>query len=575
MGYQNYYTYGPLEKMYDDFCRGDYKFYFYHDLMYISSGPKIQRYQVQNSGTSYFDIPPGWSDCWRETLGADRLRVMARASSPVGLKELRVLDGGEVLRNFRLGGAKETVQAVDGHHDRQYAFGVEVTDTQGGRALASSVNTSCGRHWFGNCSDNVNLMTGRTFGSTIKPPNGYECYLPRWGVWLWPDIAVKDREPLNLPHDERLRFASTDCVIVDHLFRMSHKPDVLPVGGGRMMRPLYPLRDWQARQRSIQFTPNPNTPQFTIYEPQVTLKRDVEVTSYGFPNLRLLYASHGAPMGKGDFLYATLTNENGQTLVQQTPEAVKWPTPVYTGTLPVGGYIGAFPNFTGAGGLFALEPDTQFAIEGGVQSRRFQIGKQVQPGTVLKAGTTLATRVLFMEGKWRILTQNTEFEDTRRAFGLQGKPAYTITPSVGAVVSTVYTCNLKPENGAFRARFSQAPLATDLPVIVQGLQPRWDSGVWIVGTERVRFFGRFEGNGYTTLRLNDGPVEAFLGHPIICDAPDLWLTLVEADAKHLLVVAHNPTDKPIRTQIRKAKGFDLGPMLDRAVTVPAGESVTL
>ena len=575
VGYQNYYTFGPLDKMYDDFCRGNYKFFFYHDLVYISNGPKIERYTVQNSGTSYFDIPPGWSDAWRETVGADRWRVVARASSPVGLKELRLLDSGEVLRDYACAGVKEFSQNIDGHHDRQYAFGVEVTDTQGGRALASSVATSGGRHWFGNCGDNENIMTAGTFGTTVQAPHGYECYFPRWGVELWPELAVKHPEPLNLPHDERLRFASTDCVIVDNLFQLNHKQDVLQVGGGRMMRPLYPLRDWEARQRSLMFTPNPNTPQYTIYEPQVTFKRDVVVDNNRFPNLRLLYASHGAPMGKGDFAYATVANENGETLVQQTPATVTWPTSTWTGTLPVGGYVGAFPNFTGAGALFALEPDTQFAIEGGAQSRRIQVGKQIPPGTVLKAGTTLSTRVLFMEGKWRTLTQNTEFEETRRLFGLQGKPGYSVTPSLGTVAGTLYTCTLKADGGGFRGKFSQAPLPTDLPVIVQGLQPRWDSGVWIVGTQRVRFFGRFEGNGYTTLRLNDGPVEAFLGHPIVCDAPDLWLTLVEADAKHLLVIAHNPTDQAIKAHIRKAKGFYLGPALDTTVTVPAGQSVTV
>ena len=573
VGYQNYYTFGPLEKMYDDFCRGDMKFYFYHDLMYISSGPKIERYAVQNSGTSYFDIPAGWSDAWRETTGADRWRVVARASSAVGLKELRLVDAGEVLRNYACAGAQEFSQNIDGHHDREYTFGVEVTDTQGGRALASSVTTTCGRHWLSNCTDNVNIMIGGTFGSTLKAPNGYECYFPRWGVWLWPDLALQGAQPLNLPHDERLRFASTDCVIVDNLIQVTHAPEVLPVGGGRMMRPLTPLRDWEARQRSVTFTPGVNTPQYTIYEPQVTFKRDVTVAAGGFPTLRLLYASHGAPMGKGDFAYATVANDNGETLVQQTPAAVQWPTPVFTGTLPVGGYAGAFPNFTGAGALFALEPDTQFAVEGGAQGRRIQIGKQIAPGTVLKAGSTLATRVLFMEGKWRTLTQNTELEETRRYFGLQGQPAYTVTPSVGTVASTVYTCTLQPQGGGFRGKFSQAPLPTDLPVIVTGLQPRWDSGVWVVGSNRVRFFGRFEGSGYTTLRLNEGPVEAFIGHPIICDAPDLWLTLVEADAAHLLVVAHNPTAQPIKAHIRKASGFDLGPALDTTVTVPAGESV--
>lgn len=78
---------------------------------------------------------------------------------------------------------------------------------------------------------------------------------------------------------------------------------------------------------------------------------------------------------------------------------------------------------------------------------------------------------------------------------------------------------------------------------------------------------------YTTLRLDKGAVEAFIGNPLACDSPDLWVTLIEADGKHLLAELHNPTEKPIKTRIRKNTGFDLGPPLDRKLTVPAGQSV--
>ncbi|HEY3396442.1 MAG TPA: hypothetical protein VGM19_02185 [Armatimonadota bacterium] len=574
-GYQNYYTYGPLKKMYDDFCFGDYKFFFYHDLLYISSGPKIERYTVQNSGTSYFDIPPGWSDSWRETVGADRLRVVARASSPVGLARLRVLDAGQVLRNYACGGAQEFSQFVDGHHDRQYAFGVEVVDTAGGRALASSVGTTCGRHYLSNCSDNVNIMTGGTFGSTLQPPKGFECYFSRWGEWLPPDLYFQDRQPLNFPHDERLQFGSTDLLIVDHLFSLTHAPDVLQVGGGRMMRPLLPLKDFEARQREYAFTPNPNSPQYKLWELQVKFKRDVTVEAGPFPNLRLAFWLHGAPPTAGDFAYATLTTADGRTLVEKTPADKVWPAPVYTGTLPLGGYAGAFPNYTGAGAVFALDSDVQFAVEGNAQARRIQIGKQIAPGTVLKAGTVISARVLFMEGKWNQLAGNGELENTRKYFGLGGgAPGYTVTPTVGTVARTQYACTLQPAGGGFRAQFSAAPIETDLPIIMPGLQPRWDSGVWIVGSDRVRFFGRWDDTGYTTLRL-DKPLEAFLGHPLVCDQPQVWLTLVEADSKHLLAVAHNPTDQPLTVHVRKATGFALGPALDTTVKIPAASSVTI
>ncbi|MHB9133921.1 MAG: hypothetical protein ACYDBB_22875 [Armatimonadota bacterium] len=577
-GYQNYYTYGSLEKMLDDFCYaygGKYLFFYYHDLAYISSGPKIERFRVVNNGTTYFDIPPEWSDSWRETKGAERWRVTARASSPVGIESMSILDAGKPIRTYLTGGTTQVDQIVDGHHDRQYCFGVELVDNNGGRALAAASNTTAGRHWYTNCTDNVNIMEGGTYGPTDKPPKGYECYFQRWGSWFWADLGIKDRQPLNLPHDERLRFASTDCVIVDHHYEVTHDKDVLGVGGGRMMRPLHPLTDFTGVYRTIHFTSGVDTADFTLIEPKITIKRDVTVTASWFPNFRFLLYSHGKATAKGDFAFTAVTTEDGRTLVEQTLADNTWPKPSHTGTLPVGGYAAAFPNYTGVGAIFALAPDTQFAIEGNANSRRIQIGKQLQPGTVLKTGTVLSTRVLFMEGRWRQPAGNDEIENNRKLLGLTGKPGYTVTPSLGKVADTLYTCTLAPQGYAFRGKFTQAPLPVDLPIIVQGLQENWDAGVWIVGTDRVRHFGIFEKNGYTTLRLNKGPVEAFIGHPIICDHPVLVLSLIETDSKHLHIVAHNPTLQPIKTRVRKNQGFDLGPALDKVITVPAGESVTV
>ena len=66
-----------------------------------------------------------------------------------------------------------------------------------------------------------------------------------------------------------------------------------------------------------------------------------------------------------------------------------------------------------------------------------------------------------MEGAWRKLGGNADIENARRFLGLVGKPAYTVTPVVGKVSDTFYMCTLEPENGAFRAKFSQAPNPTD------------------------------------------------------------------------------------------------------------------
>ncbi|HEY3418497.1 MAG TPA: hypothetical protein VGM23_16600, partial [Armatimonadota bacterium] len=200
IGFQTYYTRGSLEKMPEEFCYSAYQYFWSHDLAYISSGPIIERFGIMNNGTSYFDIPAEWSDSWRETKGADRYRVYARASSPAGLARVNVLDAGTPLRSFAADGKDALLVQVDGYHDRQHCFEVEVVDKNGGRALAGAAETTAGRHEYCNCSDNVNVMEGGTFGTSDRPPKGYECYFPRWGAWMWPHFFIKDGQPLNLPH---------------------------------------------------------------------------------------------------------------------------------------------------------------------------------------------------------------------------------------------------------------------------------------------------------------------------------------------------------------------------------------
>lgn len=578
-GYQTIYTYGPLQDMDKQFCFPSYNYFFHHDFVYISSGPFINRFSVPGNGTSYFDIPPEYvqvnAELARNVPGADRWRIIAYATASNGIADVRIMDGGNPLRRFA-GLGKDSFQTViDGYHDRQYCFGLEVTDKQGGRAMAFAASSSAGRHWFGNCSDNVNIMEGGTYGTLDRAPRGYECYFPRWGYWLCPSIYIEGNQPLNLPHNERLRFASTDCTIVDHLFTMTHDMTVPNVGGGRMMRPLYPIKDFECRTRLTRFTAGVDTPEFAIIEPRLTLKRDVTVAGGPFPNFRLLFMHHGKPMAKGDFVFTALTPTDGRTLVEAISETNGWPRVSHFGTLPVGGYAGAFPNYTGAGAVFALEPDTQFAVEGNAQSRRIQIGRDIPAKTVLKAGTVISRRVLYMEGRWRQMAGNVEIETARKLLGLNGPPGYTVTPSVGQVSDTLFACTLKTDKGAFRAKFSKAPLPLDLPIMVPGLNPQRDAGVWIVGTERVRHFGLFEGTGYTTLRLDQGAVEAFIGHPVMCDADDLYLSLVEADAKQLQVSVHNPTGKVIKTRIWKNAGFELGPPLDKMVEAPAGQTIEI
>jgi hypothetical protein len=64
-----------------------------------------------------------------------------------------------------------------------------------------------------------------------------------------------------------------------------------------------------------------------------------------------------------------------------------------------------------------------------------------------------------------------------------------------------------------------------------------------------------------------------VGHPFICDNPQVFLTFLQVDREKFLVTAHNPTDTTVKTVLRRSPPFDLVSGDPVAVEIPAGDTV--
>ena len=84
-----------------------------------------------------------------------------------------------------------------------------------------------------------------------------------------------------------------------------------------------------------------------------------------------------------------------------------------------------------------------------------------------------------------------------------------------------------------------------------------------------------DGSGYFGVDLNLSDREVFLGHPVVCDRPDLFLQMLNWGPGNGRIEVHNAGEKPVTTTMRSAKGFDLLGPFRKKVTVPAGSSVVV
>jgi len=151
---------------------------------------------------------------------------------------------------------------------------------------------------------------------------------------------------------------------------------------------------------------------------------------------------------------------------------------------------------------------------------------------------------------------NETVERFYRDFGLDdGVPAYTVSPSAGKVQSQRYLLRI---DGARELCFSaklNGKLVSTLPITVSGLRRHTSAYLYDRKLKKARPLGVFEGDAWATVRV-EGERDLFVGHPVTCDRPELFVQVTQSGEKRWSVEVHNPTDTDITAKLRVSPFFD-------------------
>jgi hypothetical protein len=560
---------------------------------FVSSGPEIQYFFADNWGTADLAVRNG---------DRHRLQLMARAEA--GIKEVTVFDHTAVFRRFLPGGASEIALHVDNFHDHQHAYVAQVTDTAGGVAISWPRTTEVQECSADMCGDNWNDMpTGKynndSGGGHLR---GTECTVNRRADVLGFPVLVNQtiHNYATLKRSGMVTRFGWDLVYsLDNVYDGPAWPGIAYDSHAVLPNPFF-----GGELRVHYFVRRPPGPHLTLYEGKIKLRRDIEMK--GNPGFALAMA------GGGD--HVLFPTQDGLEMVVQHPGRREF-SYYDSGPLPAGRCVSVLPL---AASIFPLDDGLSYGICWPREGRPRMFVGVGKAGEVMKAGTEIAWRLAvlqatestgdypFAKGYYPFMeNSNVLTEMVQKRMGLMGKPAYEARPVVGKVESTQLVLRLAAQDGGWRGVITKAQLPVPLPVCVSGLNPRWSAGVWYKGknvllspewppfdeygfgswtrnsfvvprerVDEIQRIGVLDGVGYLQLDTEAADRDVFIGNLLVCDSPDLWLTLIR-DPRRVYLEAHNPTDAEIRTKVRPAPGFDLFGAFEKGVAVPSGASVAV
>ena len=352
-----------------------------------------------------------------------------------------------------------------------------------------------------------------------------------------------------------IAFADGDCNILSLDFNTMLEPGSVIV----------PTRLATTQADYIEFTPRIYSYNLMLVKRETMLKRMIHPSPGPAPDMQMLQlGGSDRSFPKYAYIKAAGTRTDGVLVKGVRPAG----NVVIANDVPLetGGYVAIYPDFYGSGAVFPLR--SQMRLPGHVwanvplrlhlQGANITLGYQMA-GQPLPAGTSFRQTLLVMRGKFGD-DNGRCFQQVRRLYGLDGPPAYRVKASWGAVRGTRFTLDLGAKDGAAVASISQAPLPDDLPVRVNGLQGRWSAvcadlpvaggPISDPGSLKWRPVGVYKGVGYLAININKGPRRLFMGHPLVCNQPKLFLNLISWGKAGLRVEVHNPTKKPLKTTVR-------------------------
>ena len=598
-----------------DRVRDYYPHYF---PCYPSTGPEIVDFRTKHIGAGHganMAIPDN-NRCM--------LHILVHADA--GLDEVKVFDGERLVRRY-LPTGKDFEHFMAVPNNAQHSYTLELTDKAGGRAVSWPAWTHIAEWNHIRCGDNWNYNThrkareGKGFEPTYhllevtahwgqmkkedKPKRPlYNCYQARWchvglgatGNYIAPDhqqLRVDD-EPWDAAYYAKailvdLGTAGPYGTIATNRFRHDYREKKpIPYTTGSFAGP-YPVvaSPWPADLKYYYPLSRWNGATVVRYEGKVSFVRKVSTPDGGPIRIGLGGGDKGNPS------ILEVMNADGTFKRHEVGKKS------ITVEIPVGGYVCWYDDQgDGIGGVIALSPGVHL-----VYGKQWQGLYKYVPSPA-RPMSEVSWDIVFVSGTPETSNSNEQMLDVWKGMGFAGRPAlYEVDPRVGKVVNQRFFLTLQSEQGGFRGRIVRTTpklLPIHLPVWVKGLNPRWDAGIWYKGNTMLEVIdnyrdpwgmklawateGRYEprfdevryipvledGTGYCQVETDEQDPDVFIGNFLVCDQPEVFLSLRKAEKGTCVFEINNPTDRTLQCIVTPAKGFGLAGTWTRTLTLPPG-----
>ncbi len=563
---------------------------------YVSAGPRLLCWEAMNGNRaslgSYY-LP-----------GTERWRVRLKVQAEAGLKEVRIYDGTQLYARY-LPREKEFDLSLEGLHDQSRRLVAIVTDQKGGQLVTPSLLLVdfLGRTQM--CSDRNNTMPqvilqdtdgtpylypGAVMVDKGRPPSlaihpsvpYYKVGLPAsdggtsWKGWDLPlQPAILDWSP------GAGYYSRTVAPLVGMHFivqRWDSRHEFLPIEGHLRailnVTPYLPYREldlFDMDVRQLALIRRPDDMGLVLLEGCLTAKKAFTLAPDQPMSLPLAVVYATPKPGENDHLLLARPRQAGEGMLLPDPDKPFR----YNDALPAGSVFACYPDYVGAQGIVFLDDGYSLQVEASRQGVRAQAYLSL-PGRKLAPGDKLPFRLLCVLGGFNAPPESGEFQGLQESLGLTGAPAYRVELTQGTVTGTKLFLDLQAQEGGCLGQIRKTAAETfpcRLPVRVYGLNPNWSTAVYDRQRRELIPFGLMDGVGYTTLDLDRGPADVYVGNLVTCDQSELRLWVVEEGADRVKVTAQNPTGKAITTTVMSGAGYNRVPAFTRAVTVPAGGQV--
>ncbi|MGB9877038.1 MAG: hypothetical protein ACPLPS_04645 [bacterium] len=589
-GYLNFFEAADLDDLKEQISSWHASMPPYCHLRYVSNGPRILEWRFigprDYENFDWFD----WTH-WRW-----RLRLVVQ--SDVGLREIMVYDGEDLVRHFYPKGEKKFVWEEDFNHGQQHNLFVIARDLKGRQAISMELfdrpqplleEFMCGdrmnqlSYSMQRRDDGTGAQSGFVWGmtpnkgpwdgagqiapsSTYKPDNRLGGMIPGFDgapggdptLYINPalecDKGEEDLSQGRIRTDRLLH--SADLMMGYGRSDGFYPPGVPALNVWNTLAPAFPSKLLDAEIKRTYFNLRPGLFSSILVDLEIKFKEDVKVD-------KLVLGQFNKAGAKSWFIR---TPEGGIISSEKNHDAFKeWGKLKFVKD----NYIAFCGSPLGSVAVFNLgdEPlDVYVQRDSPSWEIRFPID-----GKVLKKGDVLRAKILVVGTPFTVEPDEKWVEWVRSEMGLAGKPAYRLEIEKGKVISQEYILEVDGKGEGFAGRISKSNLPLALPIVVRRLQERWSVFLLERDKKRARPLGQLNDKAYATIDLREGDKDIFVGHPIVCDDKEIFINVVQTGDKIFSVYLHNPSSKKKNIIIRSNNLWSWGKLRPQKLSLSPGE----